>query len=176
MGRPSKLSDRQWAEVEKRLLAGDKPADLAREFKVDRAQLTRRFSQPLRNVKTVAQQVFEADVALKSLPVAQQALVLSLADELKAISSHLASASKYGAMTSHRLLGIAHQQSQLIDDAEPMGEQSMEAIKGIRALAVTANESSLIARDLLKANKETIDGMNKADDKPKPSAITYRVI
>ena len=34
MGRPSKLTEKQWAEIGRRLLAGEKAASLAREFKI----------------------------------------------------------------------------------------------------------------------------------------------
>lgn len=45
MARPSKLSPAQWADVERRLLEGERAADLAREYGVDRAALTRKFSK-----------------------------------------------------------------------------------------------------------------------------------
>ena len=54
MGRPSKLTDKQWAEIEKRLLAGESQGKLAKEFKVARSAISDRFSDRLKSVKTVA--------------------------------------------------------------------------------------------------------------------------
>lgn len=162
MGRPSKLSEKQWAEVEKRLLAGEKPAALAKEYGINRAGLTRRFSQQVKTIKHVANQVFEADVALRQLPVAQQIAVLNLADELKAISAHLASAGKYGAMTAHRLSSIAHAQAKKIDEENPMSSEG--TLTGVAGLTKMANSASEIAINLLRANKEFVDGLSSGDD------------
>lgn len=44
MGRPSKLSDEQWDELGEKLAAGSKPADLAREYGVSTASISKRMS------------------------------------------------------------------------------------------------------------------------------------
>ncbi len=71
---------------------------------------------------------------------------------------HLAGAAKYGAASSHRLSGIAHEQVQMIDDAEP--EKSMAAIQRFGALTKLANEASQIPMNLMAANKDMIKDMN----------------
>ena len=142
MGRPSKLTDKQWAEIQKRLLAGEKAADLAREFKVSKTRISERFSERNGTVKAVANQLVAAEVALRQLPVTEQIAALTLADELKAISKHLAGAAKYGAATAHRLSGIAHAKVQEIDDAAPMDDTSREALRDVAVLTKLANESA----------------------------------
>lgn len=174
MGRKSKLTDKQWEEVGKRYLAGERPADLAREFGIDRAGITRKFSQRVTNVKAVANQILSAEEKLLSLPVAQQIEVISLANELRAISMHLAGAGKYGAATAHRLSGLAHSQVQKIDDADPL--ESIEALKGVSALTRLANDSAEIGLNLLKANKEAIDSLNKEDDMPEPKQVVFQIV
>lgn len=173
MGRPSKLSEKQWAEVEKRLLAGEKPADLAKEYGVDRAALTRRFSQPLRNIKQVANQIVQTSEALKALPVAQQVQAINLADELRAISEHMASSAKHGSMASSKLNAMMHAEVQRFQDnaqaaimagESPLTTESIENLKGIGVLGRLANSASEIGLNLLKANKDAIDGMNKQQD------------
>ncbi len=160
MGRPSKLTEKQWAEVGARLLKGEKPAALAKEFKVDRSALTRRFSHELNTVKAVANQLVAADVALKALPVAQQVQAVTLADELRAISMHMAGAAKFGSATAHRLSGIAHANVQKIDDASPLDAESMENLKGVAVLTKMANDAAVIPTALMMANKETIKDLN----------------
>lgn len=154
MGRPSKLTEKQWAEIGKRLLAGETAGKLAKEFKVGRSTITDRFSGINGNIKDIANQIVAADAALKALPVSAQVSVITLVDELKAISSHLASAGKYGAMTAHRLSGIAHSQIDKIDDSNPMDSQ--EVLQGISALTKMSNEASTIGINLLNANKEML--------------------
>lgn len=170
MGRPSKLTDKQWAEIGRRLLAGEKPADLARELGINRAQITRRFSQQVRNVKAVAQQIVTAEEALAVLPVAQQVEALTLADELRAISIHIAGAGKTGAMLSRRLIGLAHMESDKIDEAN-MGE-SLESLKTVSALTKMANDASTIPLNLLAANKDSVRAANAESEAAAQRATT----
>lgn len=164
MGRPSKLTDLQWEQIGKRLLAGESTSDLAREFGVSKSVISTRFSKRTETVKTVVNQMVEVDRSFNSLNVSEQIAARSLFDELKAISTHLAGAAKYGAMTAHRLAGIAQDQVQKIDDADPLSEESLQSLKGIAALSRTANMSSEIAMNLLNANKETVKDMNKTQE------------
>lgn len=161
MGRPSKLTDAQWEAIGKRLLSGESAASLAREFGVDRAAITRRFSQRNATIKTVAKQIVETERALSFLNASEQIAACSLADELRAISNHLAGAARFGAATAHRLSGIAHGKVAEIDDAAITAPESIEALKSVAVLTKMANESSEIALNLLKANKETVDELNR---------------
>lgn len=154
MGRPSKLTEAQWEEVRKRLLAGEKAADLSREYGVSKTRISERVSKRVENIKTVANQIVAAEVSLRSLPVSEQNDALSLADDLKSISKHLAGAGRYGAATAHRLSGIAHMKVSEIDDAKPLDDESLAALKGIAVLTRMANESSEIGLNLLRANKD----------------------
>lgn len=163
MARPSKLTDAQWEKIGKRLLTGDSAASLAREFNVSKATLSARFSERIRNVKDAANQIVAAEAALGKLNVSEQIAARSLADDLKAISEHLAGAARYGAATAHRLSGIAHGKVAMIDGAAPMDEESLVTMKGIAALTRMANEAAEIPLNLIKSNKEAIDAMNKGD-------------
>lgn len=164
MGRPSKLTDRQWSNVEKRLLAGESQGALAKEYKISKAAIQKRFSGRLETVKTVANQLVAAEQALHKLPVSDQLATLTLADELRAISTHLAGAAKFGAATAHRLSGIAHAKVQEIDDAAPLDEKSMESLKGVAVLTKIANEASTIGVNLLAANKDTVREINSGQN------------
>ena len=162
MGRPSKLTEAQWEEVRRRVLAGEKPADLAREYGIARGRISERVSKRVEGIKTVAKQIVEAEASLKALPVSEQLDALNLADDLKSISKHLASAARYGSATAHRLSGIAHGKVVEIDDAAPLTDESFAALKGIAALTKMANEASEIGVNLLRANKEEVDRLNSA--------------
>lgn len=163
MGRNSKLTDKQWEAIGKRLLTGESAASLAREFSVSKASISTRFSKRSETVKSVANQIVETERSLSLLNVSEQIAARSLADELKSISTHLAGAAKFGAMTAHRLSGIAQAKALEIDDAAPLNEESVESLKGISALTRMANGAAEIGLNLLRANKESIDAMNKGD-------------
>lgn len=160
MGRPSKLTDAQWAQIRKRLLAGEKAADLAREYRVSPAAISTRVSKRIETVKTVANQLVAAEQALRSLPIAEQIETVSLADDLRAMSTHLAGAGKFGAATAHRLSGIANAKVQEIDDASPLNAESLESLKGVAVLTRLANDASTIAVNLLAANKDMVKELN----------------
>lgn len=152
MARKSVLSEKQWAQIQTRLLAGEGIRPLAREFGVSDTAIRKRFSSQNKQVKDVAHQVVAADAAFKALPVSLQITAQSLIDDLKAVSMHLAGAAKFGAATAHRLSGLAHGQVDKIDDANPM--ESQEVLQGISALTKMANDSSAIGMSLLNANKD----------------------
>jgi hypothetical protein len=161
MARPSKLSPQQWQEIERRLAAGEGASELAREYKVHPAQITRRVTQVSQKVRNVAQSLAKAQTELAELPVPQQYAAVSLAEKLRAISVSLASAAELGAKTAHRLHSLANTQVCKVDDADPLSPGSMEALKGVSALTKLANDSSQIAVNLLNANRDTVKEANK---------------
>lgn len=154
MGRPSNLSDNQWETLMGRLLKGEKAAALAREYGVSKSSISQRVSKRIETVKSVASQVVAADNALKELPIPDQVAALTLIDDLKAISTHMASAGKFAAASAHRLSGIAHEQVQKIDDAQP--EKTLQVLQRFGALTKLANDASQIPINLLAANRDLV--------------------
>jgi hypothetical protein len=169
MGRKSKLTERQWEAIGKRLLEGEKARALAREFGVSEATIRGRFSAQVAEIKTVANQIVATESALKALPISAQIAAHDLAAQLRSISGHLA-----GAATAHRLSGIAHAKVQEIDDAKPLDSESIESLKGVSILTEMANKASVIGLNLLSANKEMVKaGMQDAE--VQPVTITVQV-
>lgn len=162
MARTSKLTESQWHDIEKRMLAGEKAAALAKEFGIDRAAITRRITPSVRNVKSVANQLLNAETALKQLPITQQIATLSLVDELRAISTNLASAAKYGAVNANRLSGLANAQLNTVNEEDI--ESSGVALKMVSVLTDMANEASKVPLGLLNANKEQVQKFTSPED------------
>ena len=152
MGRPAKLTEKQWDIIRKRVIDGEKAGDLAKEYGVSRALISGRCQKRLETAKAVANQLVAAETALRAMPVSDQLLTLNLADELRAISMHAAGAAKYGMATAHRLAGIAHGIVQRVDDADPM--ESMEHLKAVAVIGKIANDQAHIGLNLLAANKD----------------------
>jgi hypothetical protein len=163
MGRPSKLTDAQWEEIKARLAKGEKAADLAREFKVSKTRISERVSKRASTVKAVANQILAAEDAFRALPVPEQIAAVSLLDEMRAISMHMAGAGKFGAATAHRLSGIAHAKVQEIDDAAPLTDDSRNALRDVAVLTEMANKAANIPLNLLAANKDMTKSLHQEE-------------
>ncbi len=151
MARPSKLTPKQWGDIEKRVLGGEPVRKLAREYGLSDTAINKRLSLQTKPVKRVANQLAAAELAMESLPVGLQVKVRNLADELKDISTHLAGAARFGAMTSHKLAIIANSEAEKVDDSEPM--KTVEQLRNVGALTNLANEAAKTGLTLLAANK-----------------------
>ena len=157
MGRPSKLTDKQWGEIGRRLTNGEGVNELAREYKVNKAAISRRFSQQTEMLRNLANTIVTADRTLESLPVAQQSCVMNLVDQLKGIQNDYAKAAGAGAKTAAHLAGIAQRKAEKLGD-----DVETEALRPIAALAETANKSAAMASNLIAANKQPL----AADERP----------
>ena len=162
MGRPSKLTDLEWKAIGARLLQGHKAADLAREYGVSKTAISVRFSGRSETVRSVAKELVSAEVSLRKLNPTEQVAALSLAEELRSISAHLAGAAKYGAATAHRLAGIGHALVQEVDDADPLA--SMDALKAVAVITKMQNDNAHIGLNLLAANKDK--GLTQQEEVP----------
>lgn len=174
MGRKSQLSEKQWQDVEKRILNGESVRSVAKDVGIAESAIRKRLGARTKEIKTVANQLVAAETAFAALPISAQIGARTLADRMKAISQQLAGAAEFGASTAHRLAGIANAKAIEIDDADPLAEESLATLKGISALTDLANRSAEIPLKLLAANKAMIDDLNKdAGALPPPAVVTY---
>lgn len=154
MGRPSKLTEKQWSEIERRVLLHEPIRALAREFGISESAIRERdITTRCAEINDMANQIVEVEQRLASMPVSARVSAQELADELRAISSNLASAARYGSMTANRLSQIAHVQTGKINPAKSL-DDNQEAMKGVVAYTRTANDAASIGLNLLAANKE----------------------
>lgn len=154
MGRKSKLSEKDWHDVDRRLLNGESPADIAKDYPVTPTAIRQRKASSSDKIKDVANQIVATDEALSKLPITSQKLAQTFAMKLQALSDHMLGAGILGAATAHRLHGIAHAKVQEIDDADPLGPESMEALKNVAVLTKVANDAAVIGSAILAANKD----------------------
>lgn len=166
MGRPSKLTETQWAEIARRRIEGESRRALAKEFGVSEAAIREREEKLGRTptVQKVAAMIVETEAALQSLPVSAQVSAQNLASKLRSISDSMASAAELGAKTAHRLHALANAEVAKVDDASVLSEESLTALKGVGVLTKLGNEALVPASNLLAANKETVKKINDADD------------
>lgn len=177
MGRPSKLTPEQWAEVGRRLLEGETARSLGREFGVSEAGIRKKFgahqsvSAQSAQVRTAAEKVAEANTAIAALTPAQRPVAMDLASKLHSISTSYAAAAELGARTAHRLHALANAEVAKVDDAEVLSEESLKAMKGVAVLTRIGNDALLPATNLLAANKEAIQKMNNPGDEGAPQGV-----
>lgn len=173
MGRKSSLTEKQWADIEKRALNDEPVRALAREYDISEAAIRKRIGARTKTIKIVANQLVEAETAFSALPIGAQISARTLADRLKAMSHHLASGSEYASSTYHRVMALANGQVEKIDDSDPTNPESVKAIQTIAVLTRTANEAAAIPLGLMKANQATIDSMNKAKEDEIPAGLGH---
>lgn len=151
MGRPSKLTDRQKAEIGRRLAQGESGRKLAREFKCSEATIRANVSAQVATIQDVAGRLADAERDLERLPISAQVSARTLADHLKGISSNLAEAALMGSDTARALAIRANKKLKDLDGDDP--EKVGAALKSIGALHVIGNEASKTAMGLVNANK-----------------------
>lgn len=152
MARHCPLTDPLREEIGRRLAAGEPLRALAREFRIAPSTLSRNFSEQSPKVRMVATALARAELDLLALPVTAQRSARTLADQMRAVSSHLAVAAENGAVIAGHLLNLAAKKTlQLTEDMDP--DFLPEHLRTIAAMSATGNEASKIAMSLLQNNK-----------------------
>lgn len=158
MGRKSKLTEAQWAEIESRMLNGESRTSLGKEFGIAESSIREKFKGQTDTIKVVANKMADAALALRSLPIPAQITANSLARKLIDISENLASAAMHGSATAHRLNALANSEVSKVDDADPL--KSIKQLRNVGVLTKLANESASIGINLLAANKALVERQN----------------
>lgn len=163
MGRPSKLTDAQWETIAKRRLGGESYDSIAKDYPVSKASIIAKVKDRISTVKTVANQLVTAESALRSLPVSDQILTVNVADDLRATAANIASVSATQSATARRLAALANIEASKISDADPLSDPNR--LKGVAALAETANRLSEVPLRLIAATAKT-GGLSALDEPP----------
>lgn len=161
MGRPPKLSDRQKAEIGRRLAQGEKPSALAKEFKVGLTTIKDNFSGKVSVIKETAKALAAVELEVASLPISDQVSVRTLADQLKSISDHAAFAGATGMKTASLLHKKALKKVQELDE-----DATVEDLRLSDAMLTVAGKASALGVSLMNANKDAAktDGKRSLED------------
>lgn len=158
MARPSKLTDKQRSEIQRRHVAGETTRALAKAYKVSQATIATLVSGHTKTVKTLAASIVRDERILESLPVSDQIAVQNFADRLRGISEGLATAANHNANVAARLAGMADRKSllfQIADESEVQAElfDPETSLKMVAMLVDTATRASSIGSNLLNINR-----------------------
>jgi hypothetical protein len=149
MGRPSKLSDRQKAEIIKRKAAGEPAGALAKEFGLSRSRFHALFTGQAETVQKLATTLAKTELEIEKLPQTGQVSVRDLANDLKGITQAATRGGKAGMNGAAKLLEIYDQKVGALP-ANP----STEDLRPIAALAETAQKGASLGLALMQANKD----------------------
>lgn len=163
VARPSKLSPDQWAEIERRLAAGEQASALAREFGVSPASVSVRVTKNSETIRKTAHLLATAQNALAQLPVPQQYAAMNLAEKLRGISVSLCSAAEHGARTAQRLQALAHEHLQQVKAGQRLDGEATEVLRGVHALTRVANDAASIPMSLLANNREAVRALHEGE-------------
>lgn len=164
MGRPSKLSDKQWGEIGRRLANGEGVNDLSREYRVDKASISRRFSQQTEKLRNLANTIVTTERELDSLPVDQRCCVISLTDQLRGIQTDYARGAASGARTAARLQELAETKTNQIEPDKLSLPEVAESLMVVAELTRNANRAAGMASNLVSANRGTTTNDKTLED------------
>lgn len=168
MGRPSALDDRTKAEIGRRLAIGgdgNSLSELAREFKVGKATISRWFSKRIETVQNLAHTLAATEKAIEKLPVSERCSIRQLADQLKGIQSDLLLSAQAGARTSAIMAGLAQRQAERLQQrADEEGVVEPEEMRPMVAMIEAGNRASNVGVTLLSAHKAQADASSTLED------------
>ncbi len=155
MGRKSKLTEAQWAQLGERLHGGEAATNLAKEYGVSNAAISKRFSIQKEKVKEAGENLARAQMAVAALPPPARRAATLLADKLMAISEKMASGAEIAASTFVGIKSMANAQFLKIDPVDPLSDaKSILAFKTLAALTELGNKVAVTPMNLLAANRE----------------------
>ena len=154
MGRPSKLSESQWSKLRDEQLKGATLEYLAKKYGTSKSAISGKFGNANKADKAFAETLADVEQRFAAMPPAQQRAVRNMADEIKAINFHLANAATSGAFVAAKLARTAANQVAQIDEVSPTPDD-LSRVNVAGGMMKVANESSVIARDLVRANNES---------------------
>lgn len=143
MGRKSKLTEKQWAQVLQRVLDGEKVASLAREFGIAPSTMREKISGETETVKSLAKQIVETEQRKNNLPLSVVVQAISLADKMMAIQNDLSDAAVAGARTA-KLVSEAN-----LNHVTTNGINSDDDLKSSVVAAMAVNNHGKLGMDLL---------------------------
>ena len=161
MAGKSKLTDYQWAEVEKCLIDGETQEAVATKFGISRRALAQKMGSRVRAIQDVATQMVDARKALEVMPIVSQINAQTLINRLMNISDHMASAAEYSARNAHKLSRLATDHLESVDSAYLLKDPN--TLRVVTGLTNMANEASKIPLGLMNASKEQMQRINEPE-------------
>ena len=146
MGRRSKLSEKQWAEVIRRHVDGESIRSLAKEFGVGESTIREKISAESAQIKKVSNQIVETNRAVKALPISAQIVAHSRAQRLLAMESLADDVAMAGLGHAKRVSSAISARMEAMQDEELMDGENL---KQLMAAGMVINTHSKLGMDAL---------------------------
>lgn len=179
MGRKSKLSEAQWAEIEQRLIAGESRRAIAREHKVSETSIRDHFGKQGDTVQAVAEAIVAAEVQtekakarLEALPPLAQISAQKLAAARKKIAENFAVGMEHGSDTFARTQKAANK---IVRESMENPQQNVERLRVAAGLVKLGNEAmaGLAGKEVMQQGQGDDEG--NADDDARTEALARRL-
>lgn len=162
MAKYRKLTDRQWENIRKQYLAGEKIPDIAKKYGIHPATIRNRFSngperEDPRKLAAMAQQAAAIEKDFQELHPLDKGLVVAQKNDLMTVAKLLNGAAIEGAKMAYKLMLDANQEVQQIDPAKLKEEEARESMTAAMRAVTLANASSkpgLSMLDMAARSKE----------------------
>lgn len=161
MAGKSKLTEYQWAEVEKCLLDGETQEVVSKRFGISRRALAGKMGSRVKAIQDVATQMVDARKTLEVMPIASQINAQTLINRLMNISDHMTSAAEYSARNAHKLSRLATDHLESVDSDTLLNDPN--TLRVVTGLTTMANEASKIPLGLINASKEQMQRINEPE-------------
>ena len=161
MAGKSKLTEYQWAEVEKCLIDGETQEVVSKRFGISRRALAQKMGSRVRAIQDVATQMVDARKTLEVMPIASQINAQTLINRLMNISDHITSAAEYSAKNAHKFSKLANEHLEKVDTDNLL--QNPDTLRVVNGLTTMANEASKIPLGLINASKEQMQKITEPE-------------
>lgn len=158
-GRPTKLSDRERAEIGRRLALGESKRALAREFKVSEAFIRSNFSAHVAEIKNVATRLAGAELDLQGLPISAQASVRSLTDQLKGLGKTIIETAALNGETARIMSTRALEAASALESDAGLQELMLPG-----AFIEVSNKAASLGVQLMNSQKDAVKGHRTLED------------
>ena len=150
-GRPSKLTESQRSEIERRLANGESGRSLALEFNIGETTMRRNFAARVPKIKSIANRLASVENDMAELPVSAQATIRGLADNMKATCANLAAVTALNTRTAHRLAKMADKSMDKLEDPEATLENREVEVLNLAAYGSLSHNLSRAGVSLVTA-------------------------
>jgi methanogenic corrinoid protein MtbC1 len=142
-----------------RHIAGESIRKLAAEIPMAESSLRALISAQSAQIKTVANQMVNAERAFQKLPLSAQITTKTIAARLMRMMDNMASGAELASGSYMRLMMAHNAMAAKVDEAEPMtAKGSAEALVAMAAIGKIANQAAEIPIRFVAAMKDGIAG------------------
>ena len=159
-GKSKRIPEEVWTDMTKRLTTGSTMTALAKEYGIPATTISAKLGKRVESIRAAAARASKLYMATEIVRGEDNNSLTSLTEELKIISTNLASAARHGAQVANKTAKLANFTAKLLAETEEVGE-NMKHLRTIAAYMAVSNEAAKTALTLVAANKEAVTKLSE---------------